>query len=825
MSTLVFGGRDDPNDPLPWYYNPNIFFRDSDAEPDSTPNIPTFDRTTYIWCSVKNVGQSPIVDGKIEFFWSLPNCRPSPGSSTWIGESTFDLNPGETANVACHTPWLPQVGHECVICQVFPQSPPPGFRTDTTPWAVDSVRVAQHNLDVSFPSIHNSGLRQPLITSLLAEGLQNDQSTSLSVRVAPSNLLAFALKETQLDRQFHRDAGPNLRVGLVADYACGDPLPDITALEPTLQLNDLKAGRHREAHLMIEFPEGALDSSAALFFVEQLDRKGNIVGGVAILALSSRIQSFDPVTPAASAPSIPVSIPSRPYATLPAVGTMMLDGLFVTNLAFQFINAETRNDSTSTLDNVSIYIEGFSDPNIVLTSSHTTITGNRILPSPTVSKAVFAADFMNATPGETRVAFVVQQNDSASTKKVRIIKKIFVFGGHFDPTSKIFTTRVPQGTFELHVNTIITAEKESCNCDPDGQRPQPDPVLIRRATLTWTPSSPYPGTHGPLPFDDPWTKVLEGCLAVVLVIAALASFIFCRSAGTSSSGGGSSTEGSPVGTGGSPSSSPEGVADSKDPTAHCTNCQSGSLGISVPLWIALLAGGVITGIIAYEQDESDLFDRGRIQTVPEEGELTTSEVVHYSVDYHGSPSPGTPFGGRIEWDYTRTLDSGRTLTHHTTDDWQNIHFLKERTLMVDGVHKDDGLYDHLARRPLNIAAKFASQSGELYKGSSLYVVALLRLSTSKTERFIELRDQGDEQNGIEPNSGTYSGDFGRIQAGTYYLLVFAQNVNNVPEGTEPRKAAQTIGGMLLTDQFKLGLNGSPCALHHDAVITSKGLPG
>jgi hypothetical protein len=127
---------------------------------------------------------------------------------------------------------------------------------------------------------------------------------------------------------------------------------DTTALEPTLQLNDLKAGRRREVHLMIGFPEGALTSSAALFFVEQLDRKGNVVGGVAVRAPSSRIQALDPATPTPSVPSIPVSIPSRPYVTIPAVRTMMLDGLFITNLAFRFINAEARNYSTSILDNV-----------------------------------------------------------------------------------------------------------------------------------------------------------------------------------------------------------------------------------------------------------------------------------------------------------------------------------------------------------------------------------------------------------------------------------------------------------------------------------------
>lgn len=271
---------------------------------------------------------------RLEFFWSLPTSRPSPGGGNWIGESTFDLNLGETANAACHTPWLPQVGLECVICQTFLQSPPPGFGTDTTPWTVDSVLVAQHNLDVSFPSIHNSRLQRPLITYLLAEGLQNDQSTSLSVRVAPPDLLAFALKDTQLDRQFHRDVCPSLHVGLVADYACGDPLPDISTFERILQLSDLKAGRRREIHLTKAFPEGALDSSAALFFVEQLDRKQNVAGGLAVIALSSRVQVPDPVIPALSALSIPVSISSRPYCTVPAVGLMMLDGLFVTKFGF-----------------------------------------------------------------------------------------------------------------------------------------------------------------------------------------------------------------------------------------------------------------------------------------------------------------------------------------------------------------------------------------------------------------------------------------------------------------------------------------------------------
>lgn len=160
------------------------------------------------------------------------------------------------------------------------------------------------------------------------------------------------------------------------------------------------------------------------FFVEQLDRKQNVAGGLAVVALSSRVQVPDPVLPALFALSIPVSIPSRPSCTFPAVELRMLDSLFVAKFGFQPINAEIRNDSNSTLENASIYIEGFSDPKIDLIGSGAVIPGSPILPSPSSSKAVLAADFKDATLGETRVAFVVQQIDGISIKKVRIIKKI-----------------------------------------------------------------------------------------------------------------------------------------------------------------------------------------------------------------------------------------------------------------------------------------------------------------------------------------------------------------------------------------------------------------
>lgn len=51
----------------------------------------------------------------------------------------------------------------------------------------------------------------------------------------------------------------------------------------------------------------------------------------------------------------------------------------------------------------------------------------------------------------------------------------------------------------------------------------------------------------------------------------------------------------------------------------------------------------------------------------------------------------------------------------------------------------------------------------------------------------------------------------------WYLFVFAQDVNTVEEGTEPFKAAHTIGGFVLTSQLELNFD-APRTLRHDAVV-------
>jgi hypothetical protein len=73
----------------------------------------------------------------------------------------------------------------------------------------------------------------------------------------------------------------------------------------------------------------------------------------------------------------------------------------------------------------------------------------------------------------------------------------------------------------------------------------------------------------------------------------------------------------------------------------------------------------------------------------------------------------------------------------------------------------------------------------------------------------------------KPNTGSYIGatTIRKRMLGNWYLFVFAQDINTVLQGIDPKKAAQTIGGIVLTSRFALGLNGKPCQLDYNAVIT------
>jgi len=753
-------------------------------------------------------------------------------------------------------------GHECIICEVSATNDPSPAHFNT-PWNINDRHVAQHNVNIVANNPQHS---HPFLLPIAAVGLHNNPAVQVAIRAAPDHLFGPALSKFGLhDCKNVTKASTS---GLVSTYSAGDLLPDKKHVQRKLELKDLRPNDEVAFHTLVSLPEKVQTSSAAMFLVEQHDAKGNIVGGVAVILLGDKPPPPPRSQIKASTLTIPATMPYRPYCTNATTGFMTPDGIFMTNLGVQHINVETRNSGSSTLTGLSMYVEGVADPNVTAPIALVSPSNGEALASASF-KSIFSADFTKATPGETVVSFIIQQQSGSTSKSIRILKKIFVLGVNFDKANKNFVVSVPQGSLHVHINTIVgpsqlpgpcppsDGHKCCCGCDDDGGSGGTTgghyPVLIEKSTLNWIPNPAYPGTHGPLPFNDPWWKVL---LAIVAAILAVAGTIVAGLAGDDATTG------------------PEGSFDETSGRVRCcngvnTNVETGS-GVAAALYGAAAAVATVAGL----SDDSDLYDRGQDKTPPEAGELTVGELVHFEVTRLDSFALGTNFSGTIEWDYKRTLDSGRTLTYSTKNDFSNIHYLKSYQVNIDSKHSADKHYTHHARDPLIIAAQFTRPNGTLFRGSGLYVFAIL-ISDTGVRLGVELRDDGngflggfpphddDDDDDIprsipstkgailggdvnprgsllsargvmleatmaarfdghrKPNTGSYVGGIltTRKRTGNWYVFVYAQDVNTVLEGTDPRKAAQTIGGMIVTDQFKLGLNGEPCQLDYDAVVT------
>jgi hypothetical protein len=677
MAQLSFSGHGGSGFPL--YFNPNIFFQATPDDPILV--IPTQNIGIYILASVTNSGLVPAVNATVRFWVCNPATVPTPSNSTLIGTSNVSLDAGETKTVLCVSIWVPKWinnGHECIICEVSATNDPSPAHPNI-PWNIQDRHVAQHNVNIAVNTPqHTRGLLLPIA----AVGLHNNSAAQVAIRPAPDDLFGPALRQFGL--QDRSNATKDSMSGLVPNYIAGDPLPGGKELKHNLQLEHVPPNSELAFYTLVGLPNTALStSSAAMFLVEQHAAKGNVVGGVAVIVLGD-YPSPPTSTPikAAAAPAIPASVPFRPYCTNASTGFMTPDGIFMTNLGVQNINVETQNNGNSTLEGLSVYVEGVADPLISSPIIIASPSNGQALASASF-KSVFSADFSKATPGETVVSFIVQQQSGASSKSIRILKKIFVLGVDFDNATKDFIISIPQGSLHIHIQTIIAPvdtpgqglcpppSGRHCCCrgssgsGSSGPGSNPYPVLIEKGYLHWVPNPAYPGTHGPLPFNDPWWKTL---LAIVAGILAVAGIVVAGLAGADATGG------------------PKGSFDETSGQVHCCDGVEVNAETESRFAAALFAAAAAAAIIAEASDDADLFDRGQTQTPPNAGELTVDELVHFDLTRIDAPSLGTNFGGTIRWDYTRTLDSGRILTYSTSNDFSNIHYLKSYKVNVDGTH-------------------------------------------------------------------------------------------------------------------------------------------
>jgi hypothetical protein len=488
--------------------------------------------------------------------------------------------------------------------------------------------------------------------------------------------------------------------------------------------------------------------------------------------------------------SAPVEIPYRPAGVLPATNLMNVDGLCVVNLGRQHLHVTLREVDGTDLDDVRVYVESFSDPGISFvpgTVGVGTLRGGAELP------VRFSADFSRAAPAATFVSFVVE---AAGHQPRRIIKKIFVTRVDYDKPTKTYTVQTPQGQMGVAINNLILGTE----LPGGGERPGPFPGLIQDVTYTLRPAVPYGGAHGPLMFDDPWWKI---ALAIVAgLILAGAAFYDYFSDGTLD--GGSVSVGLTARRVDGRRCCTKGVGVSSSAAEHEDDL------VAKGLYSA--AGSVAT--VAIASDDPDLHWRGQEATDPPAGERTVAEGVRLRIAYVASPSPGVPFAIEGDWEYTRTTDAGTSYDHAANDRRENTHVLERYEVDAPARHeRADG--------PLVVRASFVKPGGAICRGGELRVTGHL-VSDQGDHRQFDLNDGGG---GVDddPNDGVYSGAYTFAPRdkgdpdGRWFLFVIAQDVNTVAEGTDPFRAAHTVGGIVVTDQLRMGVD-EPCELNPDAEI-------
>jgi hypothetical protein len=519
--------------------------------------------------------------------------------------------------------------------------------------------------------------------------------------------------------------------------------------------------------------------------------------------------------------SVALNIVKRPFATENISGLMTPDGIFVTTLGPQGLNAQFVNPGSTLSDSAQIYFESVDDPSIAVTAATFAVPA---LPGTATKVLTWQADFSNASPGKHLVSFMVVQG----AQSTRVIAQIFVMSVGFNPATKTFIATVPEGLMNVQFIDLIGSTAPcgggsgggkgcgcTCNCDSevDLSRSAVLAHVAKAFSLTPTgkfnaclggflphhvvvgvvPNPPYAGQYGDLPFQDPWWKIVLCIIAAILAIAA--AVVEGLSGGDLTVSGGTS-----------------GGDDPGAPNCCGFQLQGGGGSSSVAAGLAAAAATVAT--IAACSDVRDPFRRGQDHTMPAAGALTTAEGLKLTITYLETMQLGKPFAIGAKWSYTRETTAG-ALTYAVDETQHNVHVIDSYVITAPNVVRS------YQREPFIVEAKFTGPNGQLYRGGELFVQCFLIGPAGQLRKFLlEDNGAGGRFGDATANDGVYTGgwQFTVDDKGIWTFLVIAQDINDATPNMTPDQAAQIIGGMVLTHQLSITFEGGTCPLVPDGHV-------
>jgi len=281
-----------------FWESPDIFVEpdlEAAAAPDSPPSyagLASAGVANTLWAHVWNLGQSPVYNARVEFYWFDPTLGFNESAANFIGATYVSLDNRSSGKahtfVKCPNSWVPKFlngGHECLLVRCFePLTDPLG----PEPWdASDDRHIAQRNIHVqnaSSPATAQIALR-------LGCGVGPGQATLELHAVNVSKVPWLALLTHEKGHGLRDAENPNIIAGLLPPTLWSNDKPRSmlkgltqdtakTLLCPSLKFE--RGCDELEATVYI-CVDGLKRGECKIFRVEQR-MAGRLVGGYTIIA-------------------------------------------------------------------------------------------------------------------------------------------------------------------------------------------------------------------------------------------------------------------------------------------------------------------------------------------------------------------------------------------------------------------------------------------------------------------------------------------------------------------------------------------------------------
>lgn len=554
-----------------------------------------------------------------------------------------------------------------------------------------------------------------------------------------------------------------------------------------------------------------------------------------------------------------LQILNRPFASELITGLALPDGIFEIAFGELMINAHVQNTGSATVTSASVYLESASDPGIVITPATPLITN---LPPGGARLLRWRADFRRATPGNTRLSFVVIDTVGNRT---HILLPIFVTRTTFDARTNTVAMQTPEGVLRAGFPQVVRPVDDGCcTAGVGGPGSRTGGGLGGGGGMGTGgggggPCGCGPGCYGggrgrgcgggnkrgaagpkkPLTAFRPETDLLSGILEAALggQIQLCPTWylpqsircvweptppypgtygdlpfqdrwwkvLLCVLAVTlvdasSIVAGGAVT----VGTGDPLEMGPAG------PGQRSCGLARGGAGSNY-VAAGLVAAAAACVIAAGLGDASDPIRRGQDHTPPGPGERTLAERLSAELTFPEAVVLGKPFAVGARWKYQRTT-TAHEYQYAANDVHQNVHVLSRYEITAPAVNR---AYEEEA---WIVQARFWDAQGKLMTGAELFVQCFLIGPSAQVIRVL-LQDDGVAPDAVA-GDGTYTAlhRFTREAEGMWKYLVIAQDVNNARPGMAPDQAALILGGIVRTHQLTISFGGGTCRLVPDGDI-------